>query len=165
MTPMLMMLSREVRRVPLNYEHPKKSRYDVQTMTYVEDFQPVCDRFYVPAVREWLANWERWQTNPDPAGGGCSFEEWDGNGPDPDYHYPGEAWPDGAEMGIRMYESVSEGTPISAVYPDTPGGREAMAQELSERTGAITDGMSPNDWMRVIEGQALAKDIHTGEIR
>lgn len=81
--PGVMMLSRGIRRVPLNYEHPQRERFDYRSMSHVKSPQPVFDQFYVPAVREWLAGWERWQTSPAPAADGCSYEEWEGNGPDP----------------------------------------------------------------------------------
>jgi hypothetical protein len=164
--PAVMMLSREVRRVPLDFQHPTKRRYDVRTGSYVEDHQPVFDRFYVPAVREWLAGWEAWQTSPHPRADGRTFEEWDGNGPDPDYYYPGAAWPEGAEMGICMYETVTEGTPISAVYPDTPKGRADMAAELARTDTSITSSLTAADWLEVIEASAVAPmgtDLHSGQ--
>lgn len=162
--PMLMMLSRKVRRVPLDFQHPRNSR---------GDFQPLYDGFYVPAVREWLADWEAWQKGEHAdqvkyAERGkpltCPFEEWGGNGPDPDYYYPGAGWPEGVELGICMYEEVTEGTPISAVYPDTEEGRDAMARELAGAEHGITTGMTAKEWRGVIDGGVFAKDIHTGEI-
>lgn len=167
----VMMLSRGIRRVPLDYEHPKKQRYDFKSMTYVEDFQPVFDGFYVPTVREWLTNWELWQRGEhpdqaDPDHAKYTFEEWDGNGPDPDFYYPGEAWPEDAEMGICMYESVTEGTPISRVYPDTPEGRRAMAEQIAGEDTSITSSMSVSDWLEVIEGQTsiMGTDVSTGGV-
>jgi hypothetical protein len=158
----MMMLSRGVRRQPRTYDPPRRR---------AGGYQPVHDRFYVPAAREWLAGWEAWQRgeHPDQQRDDpptCSFEEWHGEGPDPDYHYPGEAWPAGAEMGIRMYETVTEGTPISAWHPDTGEGRRAMAAELAapgNDTG-LTSDLSAEDWLRIIEGVPLARDVRTGEI-
>lgn len=153
--PVLMMLSREVRRVPLDFEHPRNSR---------GDFQPVYDEFYVPKVRAWLAGWDHWQTSPDPRAEGETFEDWHGDGPDPDYYHLGADWPEGAELGICMYETVTEGTPISAVYADTADGRIAMAGELAGGEYGITTGLSVQDWLGVITGQLVAKDVHTGEL-
>lgn len=156
--PIYMLLSREIRRVPLDYECPTDHRGGKQARY---------DEFYVPAVKDWLERRERWVSGEGPDANEhpeCTFEEWDGNGPDPDYYYPGDSWPADAEMGIQMYETVSEGSPISAVYPDTDAGRAAMADELAVGDHGITTGMSSDDWMRIIEGQVLAQDIHTGEI-
>jgi hypothetical protein len=163
MSPMLMMLSREVRRVPLDYEPPRNSHGHVQ---------PVFDRFYVDALREWEEEKRRWDAGerpdyfrPEQYPNGIPFEDYHGEMPDPAYYYPGERWPRGAVLGIRMYESVTEGTPISIAHPDTPEGRRTMARELAfHGGGGIADGMTFDDWMRVIDGAYLAKDIHTGEI-
>lgn len=161
--PVMMMLSRNVRRVPLDFRHPRNSR----------GFQPLYDAFYVPTVRAWLVEWEAWQKGEhadqikyasEPERVAYPFEEWSDNGPDPDYYYPGEAWPEGVEMGICMYESVTEGTPISAVYPDTADGRVAMANELAGGDHGITSGLSVQDWLGVITEQIAARDIHTGEL-
>jgi hypothetical protein len=167
-SPAVMMLSRGIRRVPLRYEHPKRERFDYRTMQYVESYQPVFERFYVPAVREWLAGWEQWQKGEHPDQQRedppeYSYEEWEGKGPDPDFYYPGEAWPDDAEMGICMYESITEGTPISGVYPDTAAGRHDMAAELATGDTSITSHFTAQDWLDVINGQIFGTDIPTGE--
>jgi hypothetical protein len=160
----LMMLSRKVRRVPMDFEHPRNSR---------GDHQPLYDGFYVSAVREWLAGWEAWQKGEhadqikyaaEPERVAYTFEEWHGTGPDPDYYYPGETWPEGTTLGICMYEDVMEGTPISAIYPDTEEGRDAMARELAGAEHGITTGMTAEEWRQVIDGQVTARDIHTGEV-
>lgn len=158
--PFLMMLNRKVRRVPQDYEPSRDTRGG--------GYQPCFDRFYVPTVKQWLADREAWEngTHPDRGDRDYSFEEWDGNGPDPDYYYPGEAWPTDAIMGIRMYETTTEGTPISAWYPDTDEGREAMARELAtDGVGGTSDGFTIDDWRSVISGDVMARDIHTGKVR
>jgi len=38
------------------------------------------------------------------------------------------------EMGICAYEEVSEGTPISPVFPDTPEGRIALGKYCAQNT-------------------------------
>lgn len=168
--PGVMMLSREVRRVPLDFQHPKRRDYSYRKRDYVESYQPIFDGFYVPVVREWLAERDLWQRGEHPDQGksaatDCSFETWAGNGPDPDYYYPGEAWPADVEMGICMYETVTEGTPISAVYPDTPEGRAAMAAELARTDTSITSSLTEADWLEVISRSAVAPigtDIASG---
>jgi hypothetical protein len=162
-----MMLCRTVRSVPLGYEHPKRDRWDFRRATYTQDFQPVFDRFYVPAVREWLAEWDAWPKGEHPDQqpsdhlpssdiSNYTFEEWSGNGPNPNYYHPGAAWPADAEMGICMYETVTEGTPISRVYPDTTEGRQAMAEEIARDDTSITSSLTVDDWLGVINGQAGA---------
>jgi hypothetical protein len=155
---MVMMLSRTVRRVPLGYEHPVDRRGNPQ---------PRFDRFYVPAVEEWLAARERWVSGEDPDRAehpDMDYGDWEGDAPDPDYYHRGRGWPEGVEMGIQMYEEVSEGSPISGVYPDTDDGRRAMAEELSRQDTGITSDFTAGDWRGVIDGQVFGTDIKTGEI-
>ncbi len=154
--PMLMLLSREVRRVPLDYEPPQDERGHPR---------PVFDRFYGDALAEWEAGKRRWDTGEDPdrRARNYSWEEWVGEKPDPDFYLPGVAWPEGAVIGIRMYETVTEGTPISRAYPDTEEGRTAMAAELASANTSITSGMTAAEWRQIIDGGLGVKDIHTGE--
>lgn len=161
--PAYMMMSRGIRRVPKDYEPPTNDRTGRP--------EPCFDEFYVVKSRQWLAQWEEWQKGEHPnqkqyqIAADVTFEDWDGKGPDPDYYYPGERWPEGSEMGIRMYESVTEGTPISRWYPDTDEGREAMAEELAgDVDTGITSHLTKEDWLNVINEQVSAVDIHTGEI-
>jgi len=170
--PLIMMLQRVIRRVPLNYEHPRDDE---------GHFRPQCAELWDDVMREWLEGWERWRRGEHEAQS-LRYSEDCENGkageliyppdtpyveyeapPDPE-NYHTRPWPEDAEMGIQMYEDVSEGTPISEVYPDTEDGRLEMAKELTETPKGITDGMTVNDWLKVINGQILGKDIHTGKI-
>jgi hypothetical protein len=153
----VMMLNREVRRVPRDYEPPRDERGRPH---------PCFDAFYEVALREWGVGRERWNSGDDPDREGRSYtwEEWHGDAPDPDYHYPGERWSEDAEMGIRMYETTTEGTPISSWYPDTRAGRRMMARELAAADTGITSDLSEANWLAVIEGQVAARNIGTGEL-
>jgi hypothetical protein len=159
--PAVMMLSRGVRRVPMDYDPPLDPR---------GGYHPVFDQFYDDALAEWREEKRRWDAGERPdyfrpkEDGEYTFEEYHGEAPDPDYYYPGSAWPEDAEMAIRMYESVTEGTPISRPYPETPAGRRAMANELAAGDTSITSHFTVDDWLEVIDGQIMGTDIHTGEI-
>jgi hypothetical protein len=156
--PMLMMLSREVRRVPMGWEPPRDAR---------GRFLPMHDQTHADALAEYEAERAKWERGEFPAYATAEsrtlpYEEWNGHPPDEESFRP--EWPADAEMGIRMYETVTEGTPISATYADTDEGRRAMADELAQSEHGITTGMAAEDWLRVIGGEVLAKDIHTGEV-
>lgn len=156
----VMMLSRNVRRVPMDYDPPRDPR---------GGYHPTYDQFYADALREWEEEKARWDAGerPDfcsPENRDLSYEEWDGPAPDPEFYYPGSAWPEDAEMAIRMYEDVTEGTPISRPYPDTPAGRRAMANELATRDSGLTSNFTVADWLEVIDGQIMGTDITTGAI-
>lgn len=147
-----MMLNREVRRVPLGYEPPRN---------VYGHYCPVFDQFYADALREWQEAKRKWDAGERPdycsaANRNLSYEEWDGPAPNPDYYLPGATWPEGTVLGICMYETVTEGTPISAVYPDRPDGYRAMAEEIVAKDTSITRAMTVADWLEVINNSAVA---------
>jgi hypothetical protein len=121
----VMMLSREIRRVPLDYDPPYRDRHG---------YWPVFDRFYDDALAKWQEEKRRWDAGERPSyfkseDEGMSFEEYHGEAPDPDYYYSGSAWPEDAEMAIRMYESVSEGK--RARHPEHRGHVRLLARGVA----------------------------------
>jgi hypothetical protein len=112
-------MGREIRRVPPNWEHPKKEYPDHRSMRMAERYQPLYNRPFAPSMREWYANWEAWERGERPDY--CSAEsrdlpfwEWDGGPPDPEYHRPD--WKPEEMTWFQMYETVSEGTPVSPPF-------------------------------------------------
>lgn len=112
-------MGREIRRVPPNWEHPKRERFDMRTGRTVEDYQPLYDRAFAPKMREWFEEWQKWERGERPDY--CSdesaklpFWEWYRAPPDPDYHRPD--WPEGTATWWQVYETVSEGTPVSPPF-------------------------------------------------
>jgi hypothetical protein len=91
-----------------------------------------------------------------------TYAEWTGERPRQEDYMP--VFPRNSKLGICMYEEVTEGTPISPVYTDTPEGRQAMADYLTDNPRGISRGMTADDWLAVIGGYLTAIDIHTGKI-
>jgi hypothetical protein len=120
-------MSREVRRVPMDWQHPMewRPRWDRITggspMTLVP--RPLLEDY-----PDALADWQR---NPD---------DWDGHEPDRADYMPEFA--EGTATGWCMYETTSEGTPISPVF-ETP-------EELGSMTATY------EQWLRIIQGPAWA---------
>ena len=86
---------REVRRVPLNWKHPQEGIYHNGRTRY----RPL-------HARSRLLDLDRWNAeNPDLA-------EDDAYGPD-DYM---PEFPEGTPMGYQLYETTTEGTPVSPVF-------------------------------------------------
>ena len=69
-------------------------------------------------------------------------------------------------MGIQAYETTTEGTPISPVFPDTPDGRFALVQYCADHEttfGPYT--ATPTEWAQILFGHdQLAVNIETGTI-
>lgn len=110
-------MGREIRRVPANWEHPKNA---------AGHYVPLHDGF-----NKRLAAWDeentKWQEGlrrdygddkdtwvpVDAKYIGTPFSEWDGERPDQKDYMPD--WPEAERTHIQMYETCTEGTPISPV--------------------------------------------------
>lgn len=144
-------MGREVRRVPKDWQHPKNE-----------------DGHYVPlfgsgfAVRdaEWQEGYEKWQqglvrdyaTNgwkPKPAEyGSARFSDYDGDRPNPDDYMP--KWPAEQATHLMMYETCSEGTPISPAF-ETP---EELARWLADNNASAFGrmGATYEQWLATCRG-------------
>lgn len=122
-------MGREVRRVPPNWEHPRddKGHYEVMYETSYKD-----------AVAEWINNHQLWLEGKHPdqldekpeddykPSKHKYYAQWDGDCPEVKYYntyYTKEeaTW-------YQMYETVSEGTPVSPPFAT----KEELAQYLAE---------------------------------
>jgi hypothetical protein len=95
-------MGRELRKVPKGWEHPKR---DDGT------YQPMFDESFKEAAQEWKDGFEEWKENPEH---NCEYWEWDGDPPNREYYMPD--WTDKIRTHYQMYETTSEGTPISPVF-------------------------------------------------
>lgn len=139
-------MGREVRRVPKDWQHPKKHGY-------TDRYQPMFDEPFATAMREWIKNWEAWERGERPEY--CTGEsrdlpywEWDSGPPDPAYYRPD--WPEETRTHLMMYEDTSEGTPISPAF-ETP---EELARWLADN-GASSFGSSTatyEQWLATCRG-------------
>lgn len=111
-------MGREVRNVPENWDHPiTEDCYNRSRL------QPMYDQTYEDACAEWLADFDRIR-----AGGMCSFEKevyknechWASHNiaPDPEYYRP---WSDCDAKWYQLWETVSEGTPVSPPFETKEG--------------------------------------------
>lgn len=138
-------MGREVRKVPANWQHP----IDDATGRYV----PLFGSGFADVLREWNEENEKWSRGdfPEYASDECrkmSYSEWAGDQPKRRDYMPD--WPDDQRTHLMMYETTSEGTPISPAFA-TP---EELARWLAD-TGASAFGSSTasyEGWLRVARG-------------
>lgn len=147
-------MSREVRRVPKDWQHPRGSG---------GDYVPLFGRSYAADLEEWETNFAQWRRGyrDDWHGGwtprvgaelNMSFEEWYGERPRAERYMPD--WPDVARTHLQMYESTTEGTPISPVM--------ATAEELADwlaSNGASAfafEVATYEQWLSMIRGEGYA---------
>ena len=112
-------MGREIRRVPPNWEHPKKKTFDWRTSREVENYQPLYDEPFGPKMREWIKEWEAWEagTHEDFAEQGKKYPNyWDWSDGPPDPHYYRPDWKEGEATWFQVYETVSEGTPVTPAF-------------------------------------------------
>jgi hypothetical protein len=145
------MMGREVRLVPANWQHPKNEHGHYVALYDGKDY----DR----KVREWdeaSAKWQEglrddWKGGWRPLDGteeANTYAEWDGERPNADDYMP--RWTEAEARRLMMYETCSEGTPISPDF-ETP---EELARWLADN-GASAFGYqtaSYEGWLRVAQG-------------
>jgi hypothetical protein len=108
-------MGREIRRVPADWEHPKVTKFNPFRMREEESFQPLNDRPFVEAAREWMDAAIAWDNGTDPD---CAehkaahpfYWQWSNLPPDPAYYRP--EWTS-EPLHYQVYETVSEGTPVT----------------------------------------------------
>lgn len=138
-------MGREIRMVPPNWEHPQRDpEYDRNRHG---GYQPMYDQTYEDACQEWLADFDRiragdlkeYEKNLYPYG----VVEWatDNILSEPCYYRP---WKNEEATWFQVWETVSEGTPVSPPF--------ATREELIEYLAMYGDywDQSRNDgpWTR-----------------
>jgi hypothetical protein len=101
-------MGREIRRVPADWNHPRDERRG--------GFKPLYDRPFAAAARAWLDKAIAWDngTDEDCAEHKASYPfywQWDTNPPNAEYYRPD--WPEESATHYQVYETVSEGTPVT----------------------------------------------------
>jgi len=141
-------MGREVRRVPADWQHPKDDD---------GDFIPLLVGDVEQLRREWDEGERKWAEGlvskydggwePRPADCRC-YSDWAGRRPDPASYMP--VFPDGTATHLMMYETTTEGTPISPALA-TP---EELARWLVDNKASAFGGQTASyeGWLRVCNG-------------
>lgn len=160
------LMGREVRRVPADWQHPKDER---------GEYVPLFDG-YTERVERWDREAAKWneglvynwgherrgelEWKPRPETDCATFEEWDGRRPCAKDYMPD--WPADQRTHLQMYETCTEGTPISPVCA-TP---EDLARWLAD-TGASACGnetASYEAWLSVCRGRPAPSMVIRGGV-
>jgi hypothetical protein len=144
-------MGREVRMVPADWKHPtQEGFYSDGSIRYSSLFDGSDFEARAADWDEEAAKWDRgefpsYAEDSDKAG---SYAEWAGDRPDPSDYMPN--WPEAERTHYMMYETTSEGSPISPAFA-TP---EELAKWLADN-GASSFGASTasyESWLRVCKG-------------
>lgn len=142
-------MGREIRNVPATWVHP----FDFKTKRHV----PLYGRSFASSLAGWEKDREQFERGlwcdgeplPESAKG-LSFEEWNGGKPREEDYMP--AWPDSERTHCQMYETTSEGTPISPVFATA----EECAKWCADNGASAFGGMTADLdwWLSVAKGAA-----------
>ena len=107
-------MGRELRKVPAGWEHPKD-----ENGRYI----PMYGQYYGDVIKEWLEGHKQWEDGthpelverPETKERYPFFAMWDGRSPDPDMYHIRKYAPEELTH-IQLYETTSEGTPVSPVF-------------------------------------------------
>ncbi len=137
-------MGREVRMVPKDWQHPKRegggfiALFDGDFETCAADWDKEC--------AEWEAG--NFPDYADEESKKMSYAEWNGERPSKDDYMP--TFEEGSATHCMMYETTSEGTPISPAF-ETP---EELAKWLFENEASAFGSQtgSYEGWLRVAKG-------------
>ncbi len=149
-------MGREVRRVPANWQHPRVSVFALTQKGYKEIYLPIGPfEDLLTRVEEFKAKLRNCRTEDE------QYALLSNEPPSGDYM---PNWPSSVATHYMMYETCSEGTPISPAFA-TP---EALARWLTD-TGASMFGdmtASYEQWLTIAKGRersvGLMVDSATG---
>lgn len=133
-------MGREVRMVPAGWEHPRDEH---------GHYKPLYNEDYITEGWRWVNESKLWAEgkHPDQDYRYEFYWDWSGGPPDEDTYRP--KWADEACTHLQMYETTSEGTPISPVMETA----EELARWLAD-TGASAFGDSTatyEQWLSTIK--------------
>lgn len=123
-------MGREIRRVIPNWEHPRQNCEHTPWMGGCDEakanggrcLQPLIDHDYESAADEWLVENAAWENGSDTDR--AEFETsqvgrryyWEWNGAPPERKYYRPAWTPEEATWFQVYETVSEGTPVTPPF-------------------------------------------------
>lgn len=139
-------MSREVRMVPKDWQHPKNGYDNFDPLfAYNENLEE--------EQKEWdkkKSDWDSgiYPTYADDESKELNFENWEGERPNRNNDMP--KFDSGTDTYYMMYETTTEGTPISPAF-ETP---ELLARWLSDSEANSFGSQSANyeSWLRVAKG-------------
>jgi hypothetical protein len=123
-------MSREIRRVPKDWEHPREAGH----------YKPLLDKSYSQAILDHIKGELPWYLRHP-----RHLKEWFECWPDREYCRP--HWSKSEATHYQIYEDVSEGTPVSPIFENL-GEMKAwlLEQGFSEKASSkfIEDGWAPS---------------------
>lgn len=151
-------MGREVRRVHKDWKHPTDEHGNFVPLYGPEDGDAL--------QREWDGEKKLWDLGAheaieeDPDRARMSYEEW--HGPRPAWSDYMRNWHESLRTHLQMYETTTEGTPISPVMA-TP---EDLARWLTDNRASAFAGLTASyeAWLRVCQGGYACSAVASGGV-
>lgn len=157
-------MGREIRRVPPNWEHPKIKYPNHRLGVMEERYQPLHDEDFETAMQRWSANLQKWFNGEFervraayPDSGYSTDEPYRGfvrghdRSPNPDYYRP--RWDADTASWFQVYETVSEGTPVTPPFAT----REELVDYLVQNGDLSDQKYGRGGWDRAAATSLVAQ--------
>jgi hypothetical protein len=151
-------MGREIRRVPPDWQHPREHPSN--------DYIPLYDSSYDEAAQIWITQFLAWEqpNNQDrlqtetECGEHVYFWDWAGPPPNPNSYRP--HWTPQQCSSYQIYETISEGTPISPVLHTTQELKNWLTNDgHGMGLGGTTYRMTPQQADNFINAGALTLTV------
>ena len=132
-------MGREIRRVPPDWHHPKYTADDTPRQDWIGHYRPIYDEDYQSACERWYREAAEWTPNET-----CRwYHEWNGNPPD-ETRYRDRQWSAEEAAHYQVYETVSEGTPVTPHFAT----KEELIEYLAEHGDFWDQKRGDGSWSR-----------------
>lgn len=148
-------MSRKVRMVPPDWKHPEGKSLDEDFSKRIADWSTEHAQWERGFVRDWANDGWKPRDQIDSE----TFEDWYGSKPIMEEYMP--EWPAEVATHYMMYETTSEGTPISPAFA-TP---EELARWLADNGASSFGDMTATyeQWLAMINrGSSVASMVMEG---
>ena len=116
-------MGREIRRVPPDWQHPRWTEDDAIRPELVGKLRPIFDDDYETVSEKWITDFRLWCDGKHPYQGDYKYF-WEYEPPPREESYRDRKWTAEEATHLMVYETVSEGTPVTRAF--------ATAAELIE---------------------------------
>lgn len=144
-------MGREIRKVPADWQHPRWTEDDALRPNLVGKYRPLFDHDYDSVAREWVESFRKWSVGTHENQDSDYAYYWEYEDPPSKDSYRERTWTEADATHFMVYETVSEGTPVTPAF--------ATAEELIEHLATVgTDWDHGQPWDR----KSATKFVHSG---
>lgn len=138
-------MGREIRRVPADWEHPKYTEETANSRSSVRSYRPLYDNDFQSAADDWLVELDQWRAGEHPSQpcGYCNYF-WEYSSPPDEEMHRERKWTEAEATHFQMYETVSEGTPVTPSFAT----KEGLVEYLVEHGDYWDQSRGTGGWRR-----------------